>query len=141
MWYDLAGNPITAMQANELLAENRTVARTMITTDKGQVTVSTVHLVLNHGWDSGPPVLWETMVFEGPCDGAQTRYRSLDAAIAGHEEEVTLCRAALDLDGARIVAEERHDGPANLRAQPAGVTVDSAECGGEEERQGGGDGE
>jgi hypothetical protein len=38
--------------------------------------VSTVFLGLDHGWDGGPPVLWETLVFGGPEDGFMDRYRS-----------------------------------------------------------------
>jgi hypothetical protein len=41
----------------------RVVGRTKI----GRVTVSTVFLGLDHGWNpKGPPILWETMVFH--CD-------------------------------------------------------------------------
>ena len=116
-WYGINGQPISLHEANELLASsaNRTVACTMIATDKGQITVSTVHLVLDHRFGSGPPILWETLVFEGPTDSDMTRYHSLDEAIAGHAAAVTLCRTALDLDGAEVVAIEHVNGPANLR--------------------------
>jgi hypothetical protein len=52
--------------------------------------VSTVFLVLDHGFDGGgPPVLWETMVFDPPKGseygyGWQDRYTSYDGAVAGH---------------------------------------------------------
>jgi hypothetical protein len=47
--------------------------------------VSTVFLGLDHNHaDSGPPVLWETMVFGGALDGAQVRYTSHDEARDGH---------------------------------------------------------
>lgn len=48
--------------------------------------VSTVFLGLNHSWDDGPPLLWETMVFDGPMDGDQVRYTSYEDAVAGHAE-------------------------------------------------------
>lgn len=51
----------------------------------GEVRVSTVFLAIDHNWGSGPPVLWETMVFGGPLDQEQIRYRSHDAAVVGHK--------------------------------------------------------
>lgn len=51
----------------------------------GKTTVSTVFLGLDHRYfGDGPPVLWETMVFEGPLDGTQQRYTSQQAARYGH---------------------------------------------------------
>lgn len=49
------------------------------------VRISTVFLGLDHRFGSGPPVLWETMVFGGPLDGEMTRYTLKDDAIAGHQ--------------------------------------------------------
>jgi hypothetical protein len=37
------------------------------------VEISTVFLGLDHNYGSGPPVLWETMVFGGELDQEQTR--------------------------------------------------------------------
>jgi len=37
------------------------------------------------------PILWETMVFGGPLDMAQTRYRSQEEALAGHRAMVERC--------------------------------------------------
>lgn len=49
--------------------------------------VSTVFLGLDHSFNGGPPVLWETMVF-GPETGSMDldggRYTSYDAAVTGH---------------------------------------------------------
>jgi len=54
------------------------------------VEVSTVFLGLDHNYrGSGPPVLWETLVFGGPLDGTQRRYDSRDAALRGHQ---AICR-------------------------------------------------
>ena len=50
----------------------------------GGVTVSTIFL----GIDSpllGPPLLFETMVFGGKHDRAQSRYETYDEALAGHQ--------------------------------------------------------
>lgn len=55
----------------------------------GDAYVSTVFLGLNHAYNDGPPVLWETMVFDLPKEGEwQERYTSREDAIKGHEEMV-----------------------------------------------------
>jgi hypothetical protein len=54
------------------------------------VKVSTVFLGLDHSWDGGPPVLWETMIFGGPHDEYQERYTSLAAATEGHKQALQL---------------------------------------------------
>lgn len=50
--------------------------------------VSTVFLGLDHGWDGGPPVLWETMVFGLGDQEISRRYRSRHDAEVGHEQLV-----------------------------------------------------
>lgn len=52
--------------------------------DGVEVTVSTVFLGINHQFQDGPPILWETLVF-GPKDELDgRRYTSREAAIIGH---------------------------------------------------------
>lgn len=54
--------------------------------EERKILVSTVFLGIDHNFtESGPPVLWETMVFGGPLDQEQDRYTSRDAAILGHQ--------------------------------------------------------
>jgi hypothetical protein len=59
--------------------------------------VSTIFLGLNHDFLpmedplNYKPILWETMVFGGPLDMAQTRYRSQEEALAGHRAMVERC--------------------------------------------------
>ena len=51
----------------------------------GGVRVSTVFLGIDHAhFDGGPPVLWETMLFDTD-EEYQERYTSQAAAIRGHE--------------------------------------------------------
>lgn len=50
--------------------------------------ISTVFLGLDHAFNGGPPILFETMVFDGPLDGLQLRYRSWDEAVATHDRIV-----------------------------------------------------
>lgn len=53
------------------------------------VEVSTVFLGIDHGFGmSGPPVLFETMVFGGKLDESQWRYSTWDEAAAGHKAVV-----------------------------------------------------
>lgn len=54
------------------------------------VRVSTVFLGLDHSWNGGPPVLWETMIFGGPHDGYQDRYTSRAQAEKGHRRAIEL---------------------------------------------------
>jgi hypothetical protein len=61
--------------------------------------VSTVFLGLDHSFGSGPPVLWETMIFSGeggPMDQAQWRYTSLEDARAGHAAALAELKHQLD---------------------------------------------
>jgi hypothetical protein len=63
--------------------------------DGAEVLVSTVFLGLDHNFNaSGPPVLWETMVFGGPLDQEMVRYTSRPAALAGHQTMCDRVRAA-----------------------------------------------
>lgn len=48
------------------------------------IRVSTVFLGLDHAWDGGPPLIFETMIFGGPLDGEQDRYSTWDEAAKGH---------------------------------------------------------
>lgn len=49
------------------------------------VRVSTVFLGLNHQFEEGmPPLLYETMIFGGPCDDFQFRYHDKPTALIGH---------------------------------------------------------
>lgn len=63
---------------------DRTVKRTYITDD---MYVSTVFLGLDHQYEDGPPLLFETMVF-GIKDEICERYSTWDEAVAGHDSIV-----------------------------------------------------
>jgi len=70
----------------------QTAARTVAVDATPDGRVSTVFLGLDHGWDDGAPVLWETMIFGGSCDGWQWRHRSVEDARAGHAIALELAR-------------------------------------------------
>lgn len=83
-YYDRDARPITNEQWMALMAQgNRTVAYT----DLGlRGRVSTVWLGLNHAFDDGDaPLIYETLVFDGPLADAMERYTTLDQARTGHE--------------------------------------------------------
>src|SRR5262245_27781330 len=51
---------------------------------KDAILVSTIFLAMDHRLSgSGPPILWETMIFRGEHDQYQERYSSLEAARQG----------------------------------------------------------
>lgn len=55
----------------------------------GDIRVSTVFLGLDlNFFGSGPPILFETMVFGGPLDGEQDRCSTWDQAEAMHKDMV-----------------------------------------------------
>lgn len=63
---------------------DRVVGKTQL----GSVGVSTVFLGLDHSFGSGPPLLYETMVFGGTLDGEMERYGTRAEALGGHERMV-----------------------------------------------------
>lgn len=73
---------------------NRTVDLTQITSE---VTVSTVFLGIDHRFPrgSGPPLLFETMVFRGDDGDEMERYSSWDDAEIGHKMMVKRIRKQL----------------------------------------------
>jgi hypothetical protein len=55
-------------------------------TEIGPIFVSTIFLGSDHNFsDEGPPLLFETMVFDGNEDDYQTRQTTWDEAIAEHD--------------------------------------------------------
>lgn len=61
-------------------------------TTKDGMWVSTVWLGLDHSFGSGPPLIFETMVFDGlggdSVNDEQERYSNEAEALAGHEQMV-----------------------------------------------------
>ncbi len=70
---------------------NRILKRDKVSKD---VRVSTVFLGLDHAFGSGPPILWETMIFGGKEDLYQDRYTSHEDAMIGHELALALAKKA-----------------------------------------------
>jgi hypothetical protein len=73
------------------------VANRQVAVDRiGDTTVSTVFLALDHRFGEGPPLIFETMIFNGPLDGEQGRYSTWDEAIAGHAAAAGKVREAMN---------------------------------------------
>ena len=67
--------------ARKFYCQNRHVAKTK----NGDVTVSTVFLGIDHSFDGGEPLLFETMIFGGNQDGYLERYPTWEDAEKGHD--------------------------------------------------------
>jgi hypothetical protein len=65
-------------------------------TEIGDIRISTVWLGLDHNFNpTGPPLIFETMVFGGPLNEEQWRYPTEAAALAGHDQAVAAVHEAL----------------------------------------------
>lgn len=74
------------------------IARSIVVTECGEtVLISTIRLIINHGWD-GRPLFYETMVFTMDEAGAKVvdwlerdsnRYETEQQAVDGHSDMVT----------------------------------------------------
>lgn len=90
-WYDRDGQPMPEQDAAALLRDEayRRVGR-----DEGDGwMVSTVWIGLDHNYGDEPPLIFETMVFDGPLDGETVRYSTWTEAQAGHVDMVEQVRS------------------------------------------------
>lgn len=65
----------------------------------GKSRVSTVFLGLDHSFGDGPPLLFETLVFEGPLEDEMDRYSTWEEAERGHAVMVERVMRAASRDG------------------------------------------
>lgn len=63
-----------------------TAERVVAADNVGDARILTVFLGFNHNWGFGDPILWETIIVGGQHGQHQTRYSSLEDAVAGHAE-------------------------------------------------------
>ena len=70
----------------ERLEQNKAkiVAKTFV----GKILISTAFLGIDHSFGSGPPLLFETMVFGGKLDDETVRYTTWEEAEEGHKKMV-----------------------------------------------------
>lgn len=107
-WYDMDGNEVDLAAAEALLRDS--AARRVALTDfDGRAHVSTVLLVLDHGWmPDGQPVIFETMAFMNDWEGlACYRTSTKAAALAAHDQACAEMREALARFDAELASMER----------------------------------
>jgi hypothetical protein len=93
------GEPLRVSDVRAWAHWFETADRSVACTDVGPGRVSTVFLGIDHNYFSGPPVLWETMIFDVPgVECRQWRYTSRAAAVAGHAEAVDMARMAVQVN-------------------------------------------
>lgn len=82
---DKAFSPCNMMEANMQWGKN-----SIVRTEIGSIHISTIFLPLNHAWDEGPPILFETMVFGLKSEEyeSQWRYYTYQEAADGHNKIV-----------------------------------------------------
>lgn len=84
-FYDPDGNMISLIEWTNIWKKtNRVVAKTDL---PGGAHVSTVYLGLDHRYGYGPPLIYETIVFN-PDEVDMQRYSTREEALAGHAEMV-----------------------------------------------------
>jgi len=91
MHYDPDGNPITLQEWRSLFeTTDRSVAEDELEVRGEVVAIGTSWLGLNHNFmdPEGPPLIFETMIWGGPMDGAVRHYSTREEALAGHGEAV-----------------------------------------------------
>lgn len=87
---DAEGNPVLerSMMAWTMWRVANEEAMIVARDELNNCFVSTVFLGINHNWSGGEPILYETMVFDGPLDGEQDRYCTKQEAEEGHKAMV-----------------------------------------------------
>jgi len=94
--------------ARRLESTNRIVQQDTI----GGVFVSTVFLGLDHNFGHGPPLLFETMIFDGFHDNYQERYSTYDEAIEGHARAMDVARQqSQDPELEKYLKAKAHENP------------------------------
>lgn len=98
-YYNRDGSPMTMAQWAESFRDpaQKRVAHDTV----GDAEVSTVWLGLNHAWDDGPPLIFETMVFGGEHSDWQDRYSTEAEALAGHQRVVAALKRGESPDAPR----------------------------------------
>jgi hypothetical protein len=85
LYYDRQSRPISHEQWMAEFSRSHGRRHVASTDLKELGRVSTVWMGLNHAYDDGPPLIFETMIFGGPMDQYMDRYTTEDQARTGHE--------------------------------------------------------
>lgn len=90
-YLDRAGKPLTITEWMAL-NDDRSYVQVGLA-EVGEAEVSTIWLGLDHSFGGGQPIIFETLVFDGPLDGEGDRYSTLAEAEAGHARWVERVRS------------------------------------------------
>jgi hypothetical protein len=96
MYYDIDARPVCMGCLADTIADVNKRRIALTTIGDPPLTISTVHLGLDHNFSlTGPPLIFETMVFDtrgaqagAPDLGICERYPTKEAALAGHDQIV-----------------------------------------------------
>lgn len=84
IYYDLDGEQIDLERWTQLTSTDRAVGRY----ERGDTLVSTIWLGIDTTHDSGPPEIFETMVFQNRSAVFVRRYPSHRDALTGHRDTI-----------------------------------------------------
>lgn len=90
-FYDRDGEPMDMFAFSERLMD-MAYKHVALTAIDDECEVSTVWIGTDVSFGEGPPLIFETMIFGGPLDEQQWRWPNEEAALAGHDQVVALCR-------------------------------------------------
>lgn len=91
-YYSRTGQPISMEEWTDDRSKDLVVAKTEV--PEADAEVSTVYLGIDHSWDGGPPLIFETMIFGGLLDQYQKRWTTEDQAREGHQEAIDAAKEA-----------------------------------------------
>jgi hypothetical protein len=93
-YYDREGKQLGLFEWARLMKNNeyKVVAQDVLVEGDEPVQVSTIWLGLNMQFLDGPPLIFETMIFGGRYEGYQWRYPTEAAALAGHDQALSLVK-------------------------------------------------
>lgn len=99
-WYLLDDDHNVIGTTNDMHAAwaNKKMHHRVAVTTLPNCEVSTVFLGLDHSFGSGPPLLFETLVFGGPFDQEMERYATWVEAEYGHVRMVDKCQPIMTED-------------------------------------------
>jgi len=94
MYYIMQNMRPRPVQFFEFAAWSETHNRSIDRTEVGDVVISTIFRGVDHSYGEGPPLLFETRVSGGLCDGESRQYATLGEAKRGHHDIVDAIRAS-----------------------------------------------
>ncbi len=90
-YYILDGKvPVECQDVTEWAKVFENGNRRVASTERGEISVSTVFLGIDHSYGRGEPALFETMIFGGEHDEDTWRYATWKEAEEGHKKACNL---------------------------------------------------